>query len=74
MRTLQKPEVEAIRKRCTGQRIKFISHSSPDPAPMSFGDTGTCIEVDDFGTLMMRWDNGRCLGLTPGDRYEVIDK
>lgn len=35
------------------------------------GTTGTVDSVDDGGTLHVRWDNGRRLGLLPGrDQWE----
>lgn len=38
------------------------------------GDKGTVVGVDDFGTLLVNWDNGSTLGLISeaGDRWVVI--
>ena len=37
------------------------------------GVTGTVAYVDDMGTLHMKWDNGRSLGICPdADSFEVI--
>ena len=37
-----------------------------DPyAPVPEGMTGTVVAVDDAGTLHMKWDNGRSLGICP---------
>jgi len=34
------------------------------------GTKGTVTHVDDIGTIHMKWDNGRGLGLIPGEDYE----
>ena len=42
-------------------------------SPVESGMTGTVIHVDDMGTLHMKWDNGRSLGICPDvDRFTVI--
>jgi hypothetical protein len=44
-----------------------------DIQPIESGSKGTVIAVDDIGTIHMRWDNGRGLGLIPGeDHFKVI--
>jgi hypothetical protein len=35
--------------------------------PVESGTRGTVEHVDDMGTIHMRWDNGRGLGLVPGE-------
>ena len=36
---------------------------------------GTAIGVDDIGTIHMKWDNGRGLGLIPGeDNFKVLSR
>jgi len=57
-----------------GTRIELISmndlYSSIEP-----GTKGTVESVDDIGTLHMKWDNGRTLGIVPGeDSFKVISK
>ena len=55
-----------------GTRIELISMNDPF-APVASGTKGTVICVDDMGTIHMRWDNGRSLGLIPGeDAFKVI--
>jgi hypothetical protein len=45
-----------------------------DPySPIPDGMTGTVTSVDDMGTMHMKWDNGRSLGICPDvDSFEVI--
>ena len=57
-----------------GTRIKLISMDDPY-SPVKSGMTGTVIHVDDMGTLHMKWDNGRTLGLCPDmDSFTVIGR
>lgn len=64
--------VEAIKEMYPkGTRIKLIRmvdiHSIPS------GTKGTVELVDDMGTIHMKWDNGRALGLIPEiDEFEII--
>ena len=56
----------------SGTRIELLS-SMNDIQPIESGSKGTVIAVDDIGTIHMRWDNGRGLGLIPGeDHFRVI--
>ncbi len=68
-------EVERIRKQYpAGTRIELISMDDPH-APIESGMQGTVDIVDDVGTLHMKWDNGRTLGIVPGeDSFKVISK
>ena len=38
-----------------------------DPRPIDPGTKGTVIHVDDIGTVHCSFDNGRQLGLVPGE-------
>jgi hypothetical protein len=59
-------------KHYEGKRIELISMSS-DPQPIAPGTKGTVAFVDSLGTLHMKWDNGRTLGVIPGeDTFKVI--
>ena len=41
---------------------------------MCIRDRGEVDFVDDIGTIHMRWDNGRALGIVPGeDSFTVLD-
>lgn len=62
-----------LRDRYVGKRIKLISMRN-DPLPVPAGSVGTCIGVDDIGSLLMNWDNGRRLSLIPCvDKFEIVD-
>ena len=55
-----------------GTRIELISMEDPF-APIAAGTQGTVVCVDDMGTIHMEWDNGRTLGLIPGeDSFKVV--
>ena len=66
---------ESMRKQYpTGTRIRLIEMKDPY-APVPPGTEGVVTEVDDIGTLHMQWDNGRILGVVPGeDSFTVIAK
>ena len=77
-------DVESIKKRYpVGSRI--ILHSmGDDPRPIAPGtkgtvrivdDMGTVRIVDDMGTVHCNFDNGRRLGLIPGeDSFSIISE
>lgn len=45
-----------------------------DPNPVPVGMLGTVEDVDDIGSLIVRWDNGRQLHVLHGiDEVEKID-
>jgi hypothetical protein len=57
-----------------GTRIELISMED-SYSPIESGTKGTVEFVDDMGTIHMRWDNGRTLGLIPGeDSFRVIEE
>jgi hypothetical protein len=68
-------EVERIKSQYpVGTRIELIHMEDPYSSVQS-GMKGTVKVVDDAGTLHMQWDNGRTLGLIPGeDQFKVISK
>lgn len=49
-----------------GTRLLLINMNDPF-APVPAGTKGTVVHVDDIGTIHMKWDNGRTLGLVPGE-------
>ena len=49
-----------------GTRIELISMNDP-LSPVPSGTKGTVSMVDDAGTIHMVWDNGRTLGIIPGE-------
>ena len=49
-----------------GKRIELLSMGS-DPRPIESGTRGSVAFVDDIGTLHCDFDNGRRLGVIPGE-------
>lgn len=49
-----------------GTRIEFICMKDPY-APVPAGTRGTVKFIDSMGTLFPEWDNGRSLGVVPGE-------
>ena len=49
-----------------GTRIKLLCMNDPYH-PVPSGTRGTVESVDDAGTLHMKWDNGRSLGVVYGE-------
>ena len=57
-----------------GTRLELISMEDPY-SPIESGTKGTVVFVDDMGTIHMRWDNGRTLGLVPTeDSFRKIEE
>lgn len=56
-----------------GTRIELLSMEDPYH-PVPSGMKGTVVGVDDAGSIMMKWDNGRSLSLIPGeDSFRKIE-
>lgn len=68
-------EVERIRKQYpVGSRIQ-LEHMGEDPRPIAPGTRGTVRIVDDAGQVHCNFDNGRRLGLVPGeDSFRTLTK
>ena len=68
-------EVDSLKKRYpAGARI-MLDYMGNDPNPIPSGTEGTVSCVDDAGTIHCLFDNGRCLGLIPGeDSFHVIEE
>lgn len=68
-------EVEFIRKQYpVGSRIE-LEVMGEDPRPIAPGTRGTVRIVDDIGTVHCDFDNGRRLGLVPGeDSFRTLTK
>lgn len=66
-------QVERIKEKYPiGTRIELLS-TMDDIQGVERGTKGTVVGVDDMGTIHMKWDNGRGLGLIPGeDNFTVL--
>lgn len=54
-----------------GMRVEMVEMD--DPQPIERGTRGTIEFVDDMGTIHVKWDNGRTLGLVPDvDEFKII--
>ena len=49
-----------------GTRLMLLCMNAPY-RPVASGTRGTVRHVDDMGTIHMSWDNGRTLGIVPGE-------
>ncbi len=57
-----------------GTRIE-VDYMGNDPNPIAPGTAGTVQFVDDIGTIHCIFDNGRYLGLVPGeDSFHIIQQ
>lgn len=55
-----------------GTRLELKEMDDPY-APVQPGTRGTVAAVDDMGTIHMKWDNGRTLGVVPGvDQFRKL--
>jgi len=55
-----------------GKSVRCIKMNDEYPVPS--GTIGTIINVDDIGTIHVKWDNGSMLGLVPNeDIYEILN-
>lgn len=56
----------------TGTRIQ-LDGMGDDPRPIEPGTMGTVRLVDDMGTIHCNFDNGRRMGIIPGeDRFHIV--
>ena len=53
-----------------GTRI-CLDRMGNDPNPIPSGTKGTVEFVDDMGTVFCKFDNGRSLGVIPGEDYAL---
>ena len=65
--------VDLLKRRYpAGTRVWLLKMEDPNPVPV--GMLGTVEDVDDIGSLIVRWDNGRQLHVLHGiDEVEKID-
>ena len=70
--SLTREQIQRIKRTYPeGTRIE-LDHMD-DIRPVPPGTKGTVVHVDDVGTIHIEWDNGRRLGVIPGeDSFHVI--
>ena len=70
MKFLPKHKLDALRHTYFKDlRVRLVSMNDLQAPPE--GTAGTVEEVDDLGTIHVKWDNGCGLGVIPGE--DVID-
>lgn len=69
-------QVEQIREMYPiGTVIELTADMDDKYAPIEKGMQGEIVSIDDVGTLHMKWQNGRSLGVVPSqDCFKVISK
>jgi hypothetical protein len=63
-------KVLELREKYVGKRIKCIYMNDSNPVPPQ--TKGTVDHVDDIGTLHVKWDNGRTLGIVSGEDIFIL--
>jgi hypothetical protein len=59
-------------KKEVGRRVRLVSTSDPHTR-LKPGECGKIVDIDDYGTRQIHWDNGTTLGLIPVlDEWEYI--
>ena len=73
MNSITKEELLALKKKYPkGTRVELIEMSDPY-RKMEPGLLGTVDQIDDTGTIFVRWDNGSGLGVVYGvDKIRVM--
>lgn len=65
MKTMSRKQIESYREKYPkGTRIQ-LDRMGDDPNPIPNGTKGVVLAVDDVGTIICNFDNGRCLGICP---------
>lgn len=56
-----------------GTKIMLLNDMQEEKYPVKAGTIGIVDHVDDIGTIHMKWENGRSLGLIPNlDKFEIV--
>ena len=73
MKPSERYKIEHIKQQYPpGTRLELKEMDDPH-APVQPGTRGTVAAVDDMGTIHMKWDNGRTLGVVPGvDQFRKL--
>lgn len=72
MRMISPAALHALRSQFTpGTRVELLQMEDTQAPPV--GTKGAVIDIDDIGSLMVRWDNGSGLNVFYGiDYYRII--
>ena len=73
MKTMSEQQIKYYKEKFpAGTRVQ-LDRMGDDPNPIPNGTKGTVSAVDDVGTIICNFDNGRCLGICPEvDSFHVI--
>ena len=76
MKLPSRDDIQRIRERYpAGSRVELIRMNDPYNRSLRPGCEGTVVDVDDMGTVFVRWDCGSGLGVVLGeDEIRVLDK
>ena len=64
---MKRDQVEVIRQRYPAGTTIILDRMGEDPNPIAPGTKGTVLLVDDIGIVHCSFENGRRLGLVPGE-------
>ena len=76
MKLPSRDDIQRIRERYpAGTRVELIRMNDPYKRSLRPGCEGTVVDVDDMGTVFVRWDCGSGLGVVLGeDEIRVSEK
>ena len=59
--------IDAIKRKYEMGTVIVLEQLGEDPRPVGPGSKGEVLYVDDIGTVHVRFENGRRMGLVPGE-------
>ncbi len=64
---MERQRIASLKERYPAGTRLVLLQMGDDPRPIEPNTRGTVCEVDDIGTVHCSFDNGRSLGLVPGE-------